>query len=202
MHIFKVCISLCVGLLLFTSISCSTKQELIVLVSEDDGTTVVLAVDDGEKQVVLDQHLSAAGIDSRGRAKKTEVSKEELEETFALALSAQPDPPASFRLKFKSDSTELSPESEGVLVLLFAEVDKRGGICEVEITGHTDRVGPLEYNDTLSLKRAEAIKKMLIERGLKSTFIRAVGRGEREPLVETEDGVRESDNRRVEILVR
>ena len=89
-----------------------------------------------------------------------------------------------------------------MLVLLFAEVDKRGGICEVEITGHTDRVGPLEYNDTLSLKRAEAIKKMLIERGLKSTFIRAVGRGEREPLVETEDGVRESDNRRVEILVR
>ncbi|HCY87382.1 MAG TPA: OmpA family protein [Desulfobacteraceae bacterium] len=202
MHYLKLCISLFAGVLLFTSISCSTKQELIVLVSEDDGTTGVLSIDDGEKQVVLDRHLSAAGVDSRGRAKKTDVSEKELAQTFALALSAQPEPPAAFRLKFRSDSTRLSPESEGVLVLLFAEVDKRGGICEVEITGHTDRFGPLEYNDQLSLKRAEKIKKLLMERGLRASFIRAVGRGEREPLVKTEDGVREPDNRRVEILVR
>ncbi len=68
--------------------------------------------------------------------------------------------------------------------------------------GHTDRVGTLEANDALSLRRAEAVRALIIERGFEAARVRAVGRGERQPLVATDDEVDEPRNRRVEIVVR
>jgi outer membrane protein OmpA-like peptidoglycan-associated protein len=87
------------------------------------------------------------------------------------------------------------------LAELFAEVAKRAAV-EVQVTGHTDRVGTDTDNDRLSLERAEAVRAMLIQRGIQATFIRAVGRGEREPLVPTPDEQSEPRNRRVEVIVR
>ena len=63
-------------------------------------------------------------------------------------------------------------------------------------------VGADTDNDRLSLERAEAVRAMLIQRGIKASFIRAVGRGEREPLVPTPDEQPEPRNRRVEVIVR
>jgi len=54
----------------------------------------------------------------------------------------------------------------------------------------------------LSLQRAEAVRAMLIQRGINSSFLRAVGRGEREPLIPTADEQAEPRNRRVEVIVR
>jgi OmpA-OmpF porin, OOP family len=54
----------------------------------------------------------------------------------------------------------------------------------------------------LSLVRAEAVRAMLMQRGIKASFVRAVGRGEREPLVPTADEQPEPRNRRVEVIVR
>jgi outer membrane protein OmpA-like peptidoglycan-associated protein len=73
---------------------------------------------------------------------------------------------------------------------------------EVQVTGHTDRVGSVADNDRLSLQRAEAVRAMLIQRGINSSFLRAVGRGEREPLIPTADQQAEPRNRRVEVIVR
>jgi outer membrane protein OmpA-like peptidoglycan-associated protein len=84
---------------------------------------------------------------------------------------------------------------------LFAEVAKRQAV-EVQVTGHTDTLGKESDNDRLSEERAQAIREMLIAQGLKSNFIRAVGRGERELLIPTPDNVREPRNRRVEVIVR
>ena len=70
------------------------------------------------------------------------------------------------------------------------------------MTGHTDRVGSVADNDRLSLQRAEAVRAMLIQRGIKASFLRAVGRGEREPLIPTADEQAEPRNRRVEVIVR
>jgi outer membrane protein OmpA-like peptidoglycan-associated protein len=57
-------------------------------------------------------------------------------------------------------------------------------------------------NDRLALERAQAVRDMLVQRGLQASFIRAVGRGEREPLVPTPDEQAEPRNRRVEVIVR
>ena len=68
--------------------------------------------------------------------------------------------------------------------------------------GHTDRVGSDQQNDVLSLQRAERIRQDLVRLGMATDGIQTVGRGEREPLVPTEDEVPEPRNRRVEITVR
>jgi outer membrane protein OmpA-like peptidoglycan-associated protein len=75
-------------------------------------------------------------------------------------------------------------------------------VAEVAVIGHTDRVGPVEYNDTLSLRRAERVRRDFVDRGIPTGSINVAGRGEREPVVLTADEVSEPRNRRVEINVR
>ena len=70
------------------------------------------------------------------------------------------------------------------------------------IVGHTDRQGAADANDALSLRRANAIRELLISKGFRAELIDPVGRGEREPLVPTEDDVPEPRNRRAEVFVR
>jgi outer membrane protein OmpA-like peptidoglycan-associated protein len=82
-----------------------------------------------------------------------------------------------------------------------AEVRRRPD-PEVLITGHTDRVGGVAQNDALSLQRAERVRASMLDLGLPADRAQAVGRGEREPLVPTDDEVAEPRNRRVEITVR
>jgi outer membrane protein OmpA-like peptidoglycan-associated protein len=73
---------------------------------------------------------------------------------------------------------------------------------EIVVIGHTDRVGAVPYNDTLSLRRAERVRDELVKVGIAADRIRVAGRGEREPLVPTADEVAEARNRRVEINVQ
>jgi outer membrane protein OmpA-like peptidoglycan-associated protein len=54
----------------------------------------------------------------------------------------------------------------------------------------------------LSLRRANAVKNALVRAGVRESDISVVGLGESQPLVPTADGVREAQNRRVEIVIR
>ncbi|MEO7939974.1 MAG: OmpA family protein, partial [Burkholderiaceae bacterium] len=73
---------------------------------------------------------------------------------------------------------------------------------EIRIIGHTDTVGTAAINDQISTQRAQIVRARLIEQGVDPLRIEAVGRGRRELLVPTRDGVAEPRNRRVEIQVR
>ena len=64
------------------------------------------------------------------------------------------------------------------------------------------RVGSDRDNDALALRRAETMRKALVERGIAPENVAVAGRGKREPFKPTGDGVAEPLNRRVEILVR
>ncbi len=75
------------------------------------------------------------------------------------------------------------------------------GIADFSITGHADRSGPDDYNLNLSLRRADNVKAALIARGVNEGGISVAGRGEAEPAIATDDGVREPANRRVEIIL-
>lgn len=59
----------------------------------------------------------------------------------------------------------------------------------VVVTGHTDRIGSEQYNQKLSEKRAEVIKQHLISHGIEANRVRAIGKGELQPLVAC-DGVK------------
>jgi len=155
----------------------------------------------GSRSTVLDKPYSAAAVNKRGAIETKPITAEEANRTFAEALAAQPPQPVSFTLYFETNSVEVTAASRSALDALFAEVAKRPAV-EVQVTGHTDRVGSEAENDRLSLQRAEAVRVMLIQRGIQASFLRAVGRGEREPLIPTADEQAEPRNRRVEVIVR
>ena len=120
---------------------------------------------------------------------------------FGSTLEALPGTPASFMLYFLEGKDELTPESKAELDKVFSEL-KRRPLPDIVVIGHTDTVGTLEFNDKLSLARAERMREMLIGLGLPAERIQAAGRGKRELLIPTEDNVSEERNRRVEISVR
>ncbi len=71
----------------------------------------------------------------------------------------------------------------------------------ISLTGYSDRSGPASSNRRTSAVRAEAVRDYLEGKGVPRRAMTAVGVGERDLLVPTEDGVREVQNRRVEIRV-
>ncbi len=101
---------------------------------------------------------------------------------------------------FDFDSAVIRPEAEPILDRA-AKDYRQYGFARIKLVGHADRAGPDWYNDRLSLRRAEAVRKALAARGVPADAMVTIGKGEREPLVPTDDGVREPQNRRVEILI-
>lgn len=71
----------------------------------------------------------------------------------------------------------------------------------VRVTGYSDRSGPVDVNRRISERRARAVAKVLIERGIPESAVHVSASGEGESLILTEDGVREAQNRRVEIIL-
>jgi OOP family OmpA-OmpF porin len=187
------------SLLLITS--CSGPQTLVVVLPEGNRSSGAVAVGEGDQSTVLDSPMTSARVDARGRIEKGTVTQAEVDRDFVQALAAQPPESMSFVLYFEEGSTTLVEESKNSLLDLLAEVAKRQAV-EVQVTGHTDTVGTEVDNDRLSAQRAHAVREMLIQQGLQAKFVRDVGRGERELLIPTPDGVREPRNRRVEVIVR
>jgi OmpA-OmpF porin, OOP family len=72
----------------------------------------------------------------------------------------------------------------------------------IEVAGHADRSGTPQYNQGLSQRRADAVAAELVARGISRNEITIQAFGETRPLVATADGVREPQNRRVEIVLR
>ncbi len=111
-----------------------------------------------------------------------------------------PPPPASFMVFFDWDRSNLSAQAMSTIQQAAAAYKSRGA-ASVTATGHTDTSGPEAYNMALSLRRANAVKGALVQQGVPPTAISVVGRGEQGLLVQTGDGVREPQNRRVEIVM-
>jgi outer membrane protein OmpA-like peptidoglycan-associated protein len=181
--------------------ACTRTKELVVVLPEEEGKVGGVVIGEGARAVELDTPYAAAKIDTQGRIKQAVVTPEDVAQRFAHALAAQPPPSLRFVLYFAEGTTDVVSESQTILIALLAEVAKRQAV-EVQVTGHTDRVGSVATNDRLALDRAQAVRDMLLQRGLHASFIRAVGRGEREPLVPTPDEQPEPRNRRVEVIVR
>jgi hypothetical protein len=109
-------------------------------------------------------------------------------------------PPQAFMVFFDWDSTRLSDASMNVLSQARdAFMAKKA--TRITATGHTDTTGTEAYNMALSLRRANAVKDALVKLGVPVAAITTVGRGEAGLLVQTGDGVREPQNRRVEITL-
>jgi outer membrane protein OmpA-like peptidoglycan-associated protein len=106
----------------------------------------------------------------------------------------------SFIVFFDFDRSVLTPTALGTIKQA-ADAAKAGRSARVNVTGHADKSGGDQYNMALSLRRANAVKDELVRQGVPAASIVVVGRGESQPLVPTADGVKEPQNRRVEIVL-
>ena len=177
------------------------RDDLYVLLPGEAGKTGALTVESGGQQQVLDQPYAAARVKEPGRMETGTSTPQEVQQAFGPALAAQPARPVSFTLYFLEGKDELTPESTQVIGQIGAEIARRPA-PEIVVIGHTDRVGTVQANDALSLRRAGRVRDELVRLGIAADRITVAGRGEREPLIPTEDEVAEPRNRRVEINVR
>ncbi|HEY4165156.1 MAG TPA: OmpA family protein, partial [Reyranella sp.] len=125
---------------------------------------------------------------------------------FGAPPAPQPPPSVlmgapSFMVFFDWDRSNLSQQALQTIGQAAASYKTKGS-ARITATGHADRSGPENYNMALSLRRANAVKDALVRDGVPATAISVIGKGETQPLVPTADGVREPQNRRVEIVLQ
>jgi outer membrane protein OmpA-like peptidoglycan-associated protein len=110
-------------------------------------------------------------------------------------------PVTRYMVFFDWDRANITPQAASTIKEA-ADAYKAGRNARIEATGHADRSGSDQYNMGLSLRRANNVKAELVRNGVPAANIVVLGRGETMPLVQTADGVREPQNRRVEIVLQ
>ena len=177
------------------------RDEGVVLLPGPDGQTGALTVVHAGRSETLATPYATASVQREGRLETGTSTAEQVRATYGAALDAQPPRPVKFRLYFLGNSEDLTDESKAELAKVLPALANYPA-PEIVVVGHTDRLGTVEYNDALSLRRAERLRTELVQIGIPRERIQIAGRGEREPLVPTEDEVDEPRNRRVEVTGR
>lgn len=134
------------------------------------------------------------------------AAMEELEAKLAPAPAPAPEPamvepdPANFIIFFDFDDASVNGGAQQILNLVASKFgDYKDG--SITLVGHTDTSGAAAYNDALSLQRGNNARFALIELGVPASAFSVDAKGESEPLEATADGVRNPQNRRVEITI-
>lgn len=154
----------------------------------------------------------AIGFLKRGNRDETSLSKcgmaSDLMNRLPRPPIAPPPPPpaqvcnreAPGLIFFEFNSSIPGPEATEIVDY----VTQNAGPCtwrSFVVTGNTDTSGSNAYNMGLSQRRADAVADMMVARGIARNAITTAAKGEENPRVPTADGVRELQNRRVEITV-
>ncbi|MBN1998688.1 OmpA family protein [candidate division KSB1 bacterium] len=104
-------------------------------------------------------------------------------------------------INFETNKATLTRNSESILEdaynALAANPDVR-----VEISGHTDSQGSDKYNQALSLRRAQAVKNWLVQKGIAGNRMKTVGKGEKEPVASNDTAEGRTENRRIEFYIQ
>lgn len=180
---------------------CATSS--LVLLPDDDGnqgSVAVLEANGRPGEAVIADSNSRTKLGAAAPTSKS-LGPNGLKKREANLLTSLPPPAKSFLLYFNHGTVKLVPDSVRVLANLRQEIASRSG-PEVEVIGHTDTIGSDEDNDRLSEQRANEVMKWLESEGFDKSQMSAVGRGERDLQVKTEDNVASPVNRRVEVIVR
>jgi OOP family OmpA-OmpF porin len=109
----------------------------------------------------------------------------------------------------KSGYKDLTPEGRAMLDQAVRDIQQKGaGVSSIEVIGHADPIGKAQANQLLSQRRAETVRKVLLEKGIQSRLVHASGRGSSEPVVQCDNSARKSrvacnaPNRRVELIIQ
>lgn len=176
------------------------KTEIILLENEKKNSSIIIT--SNSKQTLLDKpnsYYELLNIEALSKDKKV-LSEDEVEYKFGNLIQHSVKPPVSLLFYF-TDGVNLDEKSKEKLLQIKNIVLARQP-CEVDVIGHTDRLGDDEYNIKLSLKRAKVLENFIQEQNLPISKLNIESFGENDPIIPTEDDVKEPLNRRVEVLVR
>lgn len=101
---------------------------------------------------------------------------------------------------FEWNKSQLKPESNDELIML-ALLLKKSMHLTIELGGHTDQTGTEQWNEKLSLARAQAVKQFLIDQGIEKNRITAIGFGSKKPIAPNTNELGRAQNRRTEMRI-
>jgi outer membrane protein OmpA-like peptidoglycan-associated protein len=118
----------------------------------------------------------------------------------APVAAPAPEPARTYLVFFDWDRADLTARARQI-VAEAAQASTHVQTTRIEVNGYTDLSGTAAYNQKLSVRRAESVEAELVRDGVSQGEISIHGYGESNPLVQTAKGVREPQNRRVEIIL-
>lgn len=132
------------------------------------------------------------GFSAKQVAVLTQEEFKPVGENYELGLSD--------RVLFEVDKSDLAPEAVDRIAKLAAAL-KSVDIDGAGVEGHTDSTGSKEYNQQLSERRAATVKTEFVKAGMSEANVRAVGKGESQPIASNDTDEGRQQNRRVVIVV-
>jgi OOP family OmpA-OmpF porin len=181
---------------------CSTPPDKIILLPDPEGKVGAVIVHSATGEQTINKPYAGVDVTSSGAIETTMDSQAAVQTRYAELLAARPPRPVTFTVFFLFDSaTDLAPESAATVKQLKA-VLATWPAPEVQVVGHTDLAGSQEWDDKLSMRRAQTVAAFLVKQGIPAQQIETAGRGKREPLVPTADGVPNRMNRRTVITIQ
>jgi OOP family OmpA-OmpF porin len=182
--------------------ACSTPPDKIILLPDPEGNVGKVIVHSATGEQTIDKAYAGVDVTQSGAIETTMDSQAVVQTRYAELLAARPPRPVTFTIYFLFDSaTDLAPGSADTVKQLKA-VLATWPAPEVQVVGHSDLAGSQEWDDKLSLRRAQTVASFLIKQGIPAQQIETAGRGKREPLVPTADGVPNRTNRRAVITIQ
>lgn len=144
---------------------------------------------------------TAAGTAVDGTGCAAPLAKCESDGTnFALEGCKVGDTLALIGVNFETNQAELQAGASAILDAAATALSARPEL-KVEVGGHTDNIGEDSYNQSLSQRRAETVRAYLVEKGVGTERLGAVGYGEASPLTSNDTNEGRASNRRVELKV-
>lgn len=164
---------------------------------------------------MLSPEFSATATNALGVTRRTNVEVDAFNHSLLLGVrynfgrsapvagpvaAAAPAPARTFLVFFDWNRADLTTRTRQIIAEA-AQARGRQQVTRIEVTGHTDTSGSPQYNQGLSVRRANAVAAELVRLGVPRGDITARGVGEGQLLVPTPDNTREPQNRRVEIVL-
>ena len=145
------------------------------------------------------------GVTDFTTAKAQSIQENDIIEALAPArgtrIEAGAPPTVRLPIYFEFDSTRLKPEAVTLLEKVGAALSAEElASFNFSVEGHTDSIGPIEYNDGLSARRAAEVKNFLVNSGVPESRLGTVGHGESAPVAANDSGEGRQRNRRVELI--
>jgi len=177
------------------------KTTVILLDNESSHNAVVVKTDVGS--VIVDQPYSYTTLAAQDKQPSSieKADPEDIREKYAQQLNILPTKPVSMLFHFEPGTADLTESSKNQVNELIQLISSREPAA-IDIIGHSDRAGDADKNYLLALERAKTVEQYLLERNVKLDRSSVTSYGENDPIIPTEDGVSEPQNRRVEVIVR